>query len=110
MAIPMITGQIIMILRCNDESPEKKEYPITTQSHGSQAEMGKVICDSLPRIMNIEKIRGITHAHPVIWRPKIGNSIDPAIKVDTKTIQTTKGRSIFLNFIDLKFMIFILRY
>jgi hypothetical protein len=25
MAIPIITGQISMILRCNDESPEKKE-------------------------------------------------------------------------------------
>jgi hypothetical protein len=110
MAIPIITGQISIILRCNDETPEKEEYPITIQNHGSQVEMGKVICDSLLRIMNVERIKGIIHAHPDICRPKIGNSIDPAIKVEITTIQTIKGTSIFLNFIGLKLNIFILKY
>jgi hypothetical protein len=55
-----------MMLRCNDENPDRKEYPITAHSHGIQIKTGKVICDSLPRIIKIEKIKGITHAQPAI--------------------------------------------
>jgi hypothetical protein len=51
---------------------------------------------------NIETIKGKTHAQPEILRPKIGNSIVSAMKVDPITIHTVKGRVIFLNFIAVR--------
>jgi len=70
--------------------------------------MGKVVDDPFLRMMNIEIIKGITHAHPAIWRPKIENSAAAAaIKVEITTIQIIKGTSILLNFITLKLIIYI---
>jgi hypothetical protein len=99
-----------MILRCKDENPEEKEYPLTMQNHGTHTYIGKVIRDGLLRIMTMETIKGITHAHPAIWRPKKGKIPAEATRVEITTIQTIKGTSIFLNFIDLKSTIFILKY
>jgi len=59
-------------------------------------------------MMNIELIKGITHAYPAFGRPKIENSAAAAaIKVEITTIQIIKGTSILLNFITLKLIIYI---
>ena len=80
------------------------------QIHGAHTRTGKVIRDGLLIIINIEIIKGTTHAHPDILRPKMGNSITLATNVDPITIHTTKGTSNFLIFITLKLITLILKY
>jgi hypothetical protein len=50
------------------------------QIHGAHTRTGKVIRDGLRITINMEIIKGTTHAHPHIFRPKIGNSIALAIR------------------------------
>ena len=78
------------------------------QIHGSQIFIGKLIRAGRLRMMNIDMMKGITHAQPVTVRPKNGNSTTEATKVEITTIQTIKG--IFHLFIPrkLKLIFFIL--
>ena len=68
--------------------------------------MGKVIDDPFLTTMIIEMIKGMTHAHPAILRPKKEKSPEAAIKVEITTNQTTTG--VFDLLICLKLTLIIL--
>lgn len=66
--------------------------------------MGKVINDSFLKMIVIETAKGMTQAHPAIWRPNKEKPPNDAMKVDIATIQIMNGAYIFLNLITNKFM------
>jgi hypothetical protein len=68
---------------------------------------GKAIRDGFLRMINIETIKGTTHAHPDILRPNIGKLIATAMKVDPMIIHIMKGISNFLILITVKLLSFI---